>query len=90
MLGVAPESVDHGIGPRPDPVRAETTARRPSTQPASSRQHKRGPLLAKLVAIGFSGTLLSLIVCAAAVVGFARLFLLPILALGQSFDLDRL
>lgn len=82
MLGVAPESVDHGIGPRPDPVRAEPRARRPSTQPARNRQHEPGRLLVKLVAIGFWGTLVSLIVSAAAAVGFVLLFLLPLLGLG--------
>ena len=34
------------------------------------------------VAIGFCGTFLSMIVAAAAVVGFAVLFLLPLLGLG--------
>ncbi|HEV3404810.1 MAG TPA: hypothetical protein VG073_10995 [Gaiellaceae bacterium] len=60
------------------PARARTVGELPNRRPLI-RQPER--LLAKLGAVGFWGTLVSLIVGAAASAGLALLFLLPLLGL---------
>ena len=58
------------------------TLARASARSKKVSQREPGRRFASIVAIGFSGTLLSMIVAAAAAVGFALLFMLPLLGLG--------
>jgi hypothetical protein len=61
---------------------AAATLARASARDERVSRREPGRRLAMTVAIGFWGTFLSMIVAAAAVVGFALLFLLPLLGLG--------
>ena len=58
-----------------------TTLARASARSKKVSQREPGRRFALIVAIGFWGTFLSMIVAAAAAVGFALLFLLPLLRL---------
>jgi hypothetical protein len=55
---------------------------RASVRPKRGSQREPGRRFAMIVAIGFWETFLSMIVAAAAAVGFVLLFLLPLLGLG--------
>jgi hypothetical protein len=82
MLELAGEPVKQtGRALRSAASTAATLARASARDERVSRREP-GRRLAMTVAIGFWGTFLSMIVAAAAVVGFALLFLLPLLGLG--------
>ena len=82
MLELAGQPIEQAGRPLRSAAPTAATLARASARDERVSRREPGRRLAMTVAIGFWGTFLSMIVATAAVVGFALLFLLPLLGLG--------
>ena len=82
MLELAGQSIKQGGRALRSAAPTAATLARTSPRSKKVREREPGRRFALIVAIGFWATFLSMMVAAAAAVGFALLFMLPLLGLG--------